>query len=660
MRIGVDPHPLVEEGKEIAVLVWDAINNNNVTSAERAIQSYDSLIKKKSRIVEFSALKWLCECIIASEEEKKSLITDQLSEDFYQFFTDSNFVHLKEYLLRKYRINDFTPEDPEQHLERRTYLEDLLMFNNPRRDDWEKSNEILKHIPLDKGDKVIDIGCGFGFYSYQFSRMVGSTGKVYAVDAGESYVKYVDKFVKKYNVSNIEPVVSTTSDVSVNDLADVAFMCSLYHIIYGWARETERSEFLNTVKRALKKDGYLIIADNSFLNGEELNNCYLNKELAIAQLTFYGFQFLESIQITPQRYVLIFRHRPGQSIDFSKEGKAQDNAKFSLNIISGNSIIHIGSLDSYDITEEGIRAAKLVLDALENNNTGAAEKAIGVYNDLIPRENFGGEYSALQWFCEYMVASEQQKAIMTKDPLIKSYYNYLSKDSNLLIKEYVRYKYKLDKEEKKEEESKTLIEEDREIGRTRRAFLEDFILFNNPKREEWEKTSKIIKLLPFKKGDTIADIGCGSGYYTSRFSKMVGATGKVYAIDIKERHLDFINEFTEKNNIKNIRTIVSEEDDISLDRKVDHAFMCSLYHIIYGVFSEPVRSKLVNSIRDVLKPGGRLIIVDNGPVEDYNLPYHGPFITKELIIYQLAYYGFTLEKYEQIIPQRYMLTFKLD
>ena len=73
MRIGVDPHPLVEEGKEIAALVWDAINNNNITSAEKAIQSYDSLIQKKRRIVEFSALKWLCECIIASEEEKNSL-----------------------------------------------------------------------------------------------------------------------------------------------------------------------------------------------------------------------------------------------------------------------------------------------------------------------------------------------------------------------------------------------------------------------------------------------------------------------------------------------------------------------------------------------------------------------------------------------------------
>lgn len=660
MRIGVDPHPLVEEGKEIAALVWDAIENNNMVSAEMAVQSCDSLIQIKSRIEEFSALKWLCQCIIASEEEKKSLITDQLAEDFYQYFADSNYVRLKEYLLRKYRINDFDPEDPEEHLERRTYLEDLLMFNNPRRIDWENSNEILKHIPLNNGDKVIDIGCGFGFYSYQFSKIVGSTGKVYAVDAGESYVKYVDKFVKKYNLSNIEPVVSTTTDVSVDDEADVAFMCSLYHIVYGWARETERSEFLNTVRRSIKKDGYLIIADNSFLNGDEMNNCYLNRELAIIQLTYYGFQFLEYIQITPQRYVLVFRHRPGQSIDFSKSMEETDNKIFNLNITSGNSIIHIGSLDSYDITEEGIRAAKLVLDALENNNMAAAQKAVEVYDDLIPRENFGGEYSALQWFCEYMVASEEQKTIMLQDPLIGAYNNYLGKDSNLLIKEYVKYKYKLDKEDKKEEESKTLIEEDREIGRTRRAFLEDFILFNNPKREDWEKTSKIIELLNFKPGDAIADIGCGSGYFSYKFSKLVGDEGKVYAIDIKERHLNFINEFVEDNNIKNIQTIVSEEDDICLDKKVDYVYMCSLYHIIYGVFSEPVRSKLINSIKNVLKQNGRLIIVDNGPVEDEMLPYHGPFISKELIIYQLAYYGFTFEKYEQIIPQRYMLTFKLD
>jgi ubiquinone/menaquinone biosynthesis C-methylase UbiE len=659
MRIGVDPHPLVEQGKKVAALLWDAVENNNTLAAEKAIMTCDTLIQNNSNTEEFSALKWLSQCIIAPDNEREALITDQLANDFYHFFADSNFVHLKEYLLRKYRINDFNPSEPDIHLERRTYLEDLLMFNNPRRNDWENSEEILKHVPLKEGIKIADIGCGFGYYSYRFSRLVGSTGRVYAVDAGESYVKYIDEFIKKYKIENIIPVVSTNSNVSVDDKVDIAFMCSLYHIIYGWARETERAAFLNSLKRTLREDGLLIIADNSFMNGEEMNNCYLNKELAIAQLTFYGFKFMKYVQITPQRYVLVFQHRPGLAPNFTKDIK-EDSKPFMLNITSGNSIIHIGSLDSYDITEEGIRAAKLVLDALENNNMAAAKKAIEVYNDLIPKENFGGEYSALQWFCEYLVASDRQKAEMLKDPLTEGYYNYLSKDSDLLIKEYVKYKYKLDKEDKKEEESKTLIEEDREIGRTRRAFLEDFILFNNPKREEWEKTSKVMELLDFKKGNTIADVGCGSGYYTYRFSKLVGDNGRVYAIDIKERHLDFINEFVKLRGINNIETIVSAEDDICLDKKVDYVFMCSLYHIIYGVFSEPVRSRLIHSIKNALKRDGRLIIVDNGPVEDEQLPYHGPFITKELIEYQLSFYGFTLEKYEQIIPQRYMLTFKLD
>jgi hypothetical protein len=88
-------------------------------------------------------------------------------------------------------------------------------------------------------------------------------------------------------------------------------------------------------------------------------------------------------------------------------------------------------------------------------------------------------------------------------------------------------------------------------------------------------------------------------------------------------------------------------------------FICSLYHMIYGVSSESERNNFIMSMKKALKQDGRLIIVDNGPVEGELMPYHGPYITKELIIYQLAHYGFILEKYDQIIPQRYMLTFKL-
>ena len=199
---------------------------------------------------------------------------------------------------------------------------------------------------------------------------------------------------------------------------------------------------------------------------------------------------------------------------------------------------------------------------------------------------------------------------------------------------------------------------DPNVGRTRRSFLEDFILFDNPKRPEWEQTDKIMALLDFKKGDKIADIGCGPGYFTYRFSKMVGEEGRVFALDIKQEHLDFLDEFLGKQGIKNVTTVKSSEEDLGIKEPVDAAYMCSLYHIIYGVASEPARKSLVSSIKRSLKPGGRFIVVDNGPVEDRQLPYHGPYITKELLINQLEHYGFKFLSYKQIIPQRYLLVFQ--
>ena len=71
MRIGTDPHPQPNEvGKKAAALIWDCIENNNKAAAAEAIKTYEELIQKETRIGDCSSLKWLCECIIASEEEK--------------------------------------------------------------------------------------------------------------------------------------------------------------------------------------------------------------------------------------------------------------------------------------------------------------------------------------------------------------------------------------------------------------------------------------------------------------------------------------------------------------------------------------------------------------------------------------------------------------
>lgn len=338
---------------------------------------------------------------------------------------------------------------------------------------------------------------------------------------------------------------------------------------------------------------------------------------------------------------------------------AQENAPgtdkgYPITVTDYQSLIHIGSLDSFDLTEGGTKAASQLLKGITEKTRGYLEEARVIYKDITPKENFGGEYTALAWFTDYLLADEAKRASMVSDPFVKAYYDFFAaKDYEVLV-EYINRKYAFSKESE---------DQDPEFAFRRRAFLEDFILFNNPRRPEWENTPKIIELLKgvVKQGAHVADIGSGPGYYTYEISKVLGDSGMVYALDTKNEHLEYLLEFVQKQGIKNIKAVHSEEDDVTLDENsIDVAYMCSLYHIIYGMATEESRQSFVNSIKRAMKDGAVLIIVDNGPVSDSDLPYHGCYIAKELTIAQLQYFGFKLTKYEQIIPQRYYLEFVLD
>ena len=663
MRIGIDPLVVTEKGKVVSEELYKALKNNRIKEIKDIAGKYRELSNLEGKKENYKAIAWLCDKIVEKNEQGRPVISDDLSKEFFAFFADNGYANLKEYLQRQYGANNFEPkEDEEKHLERLTYLEDMIMFNDPSREVWENVNGLMEKISLKKGDKVIDVGTGFGFYAIRFSGIVGEAGAVYAVDTNNKYVNYVRGFAEKYRIKNIIPVASKENNIGVKGPVDAVFMCSLYHIIYGWSQEPNREGFVGSLKRALKKGGALYIADNSFANGSELNNCYIDKALIIAQLENYGFKYVESHQITPKRYLMKFLNEQGSLKTILSDYSAGDSSipTYKLMVKDKRSLIHIGSLDSYDITERGIEGAKLCLNVLNNKDRNDAINTVRYYDNLIPHENFGGEYSALQWFCEYIAADESAKKDMVADPLVKAYYDYLGDDDYALLRDYVEQKYKL--VEKKMSSKKGGAEEGdlREIGRTRRAFLEDFILFNNPKRESWEKTSKIMGLLPIKEGDVVVDVGSGSGYFSYRFSNIVKQGGRVYAVDVKDGHLKFLKQFAENNGINNIQTVKAQDDQgFTIPDKADMVFTCSLYHIVYGVFSQSERERFLQSIKEVLREDGMFVVIDNSPVDDHSLPYHGPFITKELIINQLDKYGFKFKGYAQIIPQRYMLTFGL-
>lgn len=324
-------------------------------------------------------------------------------------------------------------------------------------------------------------------------------------------------------------------------------------------------------------------------------------------------------------------------------------APVKIEITNKKSLVHMGSVDSTTLTEDGIQAAKLLFDYLENRNVKSARDANEIYTRIIPRENYGGDYTALQWLIDCMLAPKDQQDKFITNKYDRSYYEFWSGGDFAQLKEYLKRKYKLG----------NLQDKDPGEGIKRMAFLEDFILFNNPRRESWEKSSEMIKSLGLKPGDKVADIGSGPGYFSFKFAEIVGDSGRIYSIDTVKEHLDYIDTFSSKNGIKNIKTVLTGDHTIGLKgEQVDVAWMCSLYHIIYVAFTERAKDEFVESIKTALKKDGLFYVVDNGLVPDGVLPYHAPYIDKNLLIGQFQAYGFRLIKEYQIIPQRYILVFK--
>lgn len=657
VRVGMNPHPTEQGDTALAYTLLSAIDHRDADSLKFVCEAYKAKAAKDTmKEKSWSSLAYILQRMLQERQGGATITDDVLTEDLYRYFTDNECLHLKNYLVLKYELNNYRPRSVKEHINQRTFYDDFLMFNDPNRASWDKTDIIMKRLPVKKGDKVVDVGCGFGFNAYRLLNLVGNNGIVYATDTEQSYTDHLAAVMRTKGIENLKTVHTESNALGVDDKVDCIFMSSLYHIIYTWSREDERSAFLTSVKKQLKPSGYIVIVDNINRHGEELNNCHVDPRLVEAQLGYWGFKRVSLANLSEQRYMLVLQQ--DSTYKPSLKARAKRGVPI-LDVTSQKSIVHIGSLDSYDITDRGVDAASYVYDFMGGGDRSLGEIAIKKYDELIPTENFGGEYSAIQWLCEAKLADDAKREGMLRDPLTRNFYHKMTDDSCRTLRYYLLHKYKLGNDSIRML-SDSILEMSGEVGRTHRSYLEDYILALNPKRPTWENTQKIINNLGINIGDKVADIGCGSGFFTYKFSQMVGKSGKVYALELKDEHLATLQAFLDGEHIQNVDTIKGRDDLIELPEQVDKMFMCSLYHVMYGVVSDNDRNAYLKSLTKWLKPGGELIIVDNGPVDDDTLPYHGPYISRELIEYQLGFYGFRLTDYVQIIPQRYMLKFKLS
>jgi ubiquinone/menaquinone biosynthesis C-methylase UbiE len=122
-------------------------------------------------------------------------------------------------------------------------------YRHPRR-------EIVSEVGLKVGFQVLDYGCGPGGYVVAVSEAVGSSGKLYALDALPIAVDMVKKIVAKNELKNVETILSDCATGLPNEELDAVLLYDVFHDL------SDQSAVLSELYRVLKPNGLLSFSDH--------------------------------------------------------------------------------------------------------------------------------------------------------------------------------------------------------------------------------------------------------------------------------------------------------------------------------------------------------------------------------------------------------------
>lgn len=174
--------------------------------------------------------------------------------------------------------------------------------------------------------------------------------------------------------------------------------------------------------------------------------------------------------------------------------------------------------------------------------------------------------------------------------------------------------------------------------------------FDDPSRDEWQMPSRVIDALQIAPGESVADIGAGTGYFTMRLAKSPSRP-RVYAVDIEPAMIDHLRHRSALEGADNVTAVQASADRANLPEPVDVVLLVDTYHHIAN------RVAYFTALKASMKPGARLAIVDfrkgapEGPPEEFRF-------TPQQIGEELGAAGYSLVAEYDFLPRQHFLVFR--
>ncbi len=175
-------------------------------------------------------------------------------------------------------------------------------------------------------------------------------------------------------------------------------------------------------------------------------------------------------------------------------------------------------------------------------------------------------------------------------------------------------------------------------------------------REEFQKPQQVMDAFELKPGMKVADVGCGSGYFTVKIAGEIGPEGKIWAIDAWQDMLDYLDRRLQIEGFENVELIKVDRDDPMIPKGgADLILMVDVYHYIKE------RVTYGEKLREGLAPGGRLIVLDYIPKSLEERPWGPPpsqNMSEADLTADLEEAGFKKVKQHDFLPEQYFVIYE--
>ncbi|MEM7412096.1 MAG: methyltransferase [Myxococcota bacterium] len=183
--------------------------------------------------------------------------------------------------------------------------------------------------------------------------------------------------------------------------------------------------------------------------------------------------------------------------------------------------------------------------------------------------------------------------------------------------------------------------------------------FEGESRDVYAQRFAIVRALDLAPGDVVADIGAGTGFFSKLFSKAVGPSGRVFAVEISPRFLDHLRAEQTSLETNNWTVVEGTARSVALDpASTDVAFLCDVYHH----FEHPEAT--LASLREAIRPGGSLVLVDFHRIPGVSTEFILNHVRADRAVFQaeIEAAGFRFEEALVIdgLDDNYVLRFRRD